>query len=40
MAQERAAELRHLLTNTNDRTILPPHGRADPREGEFRPDER
>ena len=40
MAQERAAELRHLLTNKNDRTILPPHGRADPREGEFRPDER
>jgi hypothetical protein len=37
---ERAAELRHPLTNTNDRTILPPHGRADPREGEFRPDER
>jgi len=31
MAQERAAELRHLLTNTNGRSILPAYGRADHR---------
>jgi len=40
MAQERAAELRYLLTNTNGRTILPAHGRADRREGDLRQDER
>jgi uncharacterized protein YecT (DUF1311 family) len=28
MAQERAAELRHLLMETNGRTILPAQGRA------------
>ena len=40
MAQERAAELRHLLTNKNGRTILPAHGRADRRESELRQDKR
>ena len=40
MAQERAAELRHLLTNTNGRTILPDHVRAERSEGELRQDER
>jgi len=40
MAQERAAELRHLLTNTNGRTIISAHDRADRREGGLRPDER
>ena len=38
MAQERAAELRHVLTNTNVRTILRPHGGVDPSEGELRTD--
>jgi hypothetical protein len=44
MAQERAAELRYVLTNTNVRTILPGHGRADRstlrQVGELRQDER
>jgi Lysozyme inhibitor LprI len=40
MAQERAAELRHLLTNKNGRTILRSHGRTDRSESELRQDER
>jgi Lysozyme inhibitor LprI len=42
MAQERTAELRHVLTNTNVRTIIGRNGRIDPREslpeGELRTD--
>jgi ferric-dicitrate binding protein FerR (iron transport regulator) len=41
MAQERAAELRHVLTNTNVRTIIGRDGPVDPSqssEGELRTD--
>ena len=40
MAQERAAWLRHVLTNTNVRTIIGRHGRVDPGQGELGTDER
>ena len=43
MAQERAAELRHvsrLLTETNVRTILPAHARAEHSEGQLRKNQR
>ena len=40
MAQERAAELRYALTNTNVRTIISAHGRADRSEGGSRGDPR
>jgi len=43
MAQERAAELRHVLTNTNVRTIIGRHGDVDPgdlSEGKLGPDQR
>jgi lysozyme inhibitor LprI len=43
MAQERAAELRHVLTNTNVRTIIDRHGDVDPgdpSEGKLGPDQR